>query len=334
MPDFKKHSFTDVTIEAPLVSIIIPTYNRAHLISETLDSILNQTYLNWECIIVDDGSTDLTKQEVQKYVDLDGRFQFYYRPNDRPKGANACRNYGFELSKGEYICWFDSDDIMFAEHLNKKVLLSDLKNLDFVACSLDFFESSSEGEKLIIYKKTTAIYDEPFKQFLLGNLTLRICSPLWSKKFLISHQLFDEKLFRAQEWELYSRLLFYVKKYQTIEESLVLIRHHDENISSEFQKGDCIKIESDFLARKKIYYLAKKSDVLDDECKVFFSNKIVGLLKLTVTSCSFEQKWKMIKFWFKNEISIKNKNYQKFVFNIFIMNLFLFTNRGILLYKN
>ncbi|WP_372938266.1 glycosyltransferase family 2 protein, partial [Seonamhaeicola sp.] len=87
----------------PLVSIIIPTYNRAHLIGETLDSVLAQTYTHWECIVVDDGSSDHTSQVVATYCKNDARFQYHQRPLDRPKGANACRNYGFELSKGEYI---------------------------------------------------------------------------------------------------------------------------------------------------------------------------------------------------------------------------------------
>ena len=66
----------------PLVSIIIPTYNRAHLIGETLDSVLAQTYQNWECIIVDDGSSDNTDDVVNDYVKKDPRFKYYYRPDE------------------------------------------------------------------------------------------------------------------------------------------------------------------------------------------------------------------------------------------------------------
>lgn len=95
----------------PLTSIIIPTYNRAHVIGETLDSINAQTYENWECIIVDDGSTDDTNIIVKKYLEKDNRFQFHHRPDNRLKGANACRNFGIENSKGEYIMFLDSDDI-------------------------------------------------------------------------------------------------------------------------------------------------------------------------------------------------------------------------------
>jgi glycosyltransferase involved in cell wall biosynthesis len=93
--------------DSPLVSIIIPTYNRAHLIGETLDSVLAQTYQNWECIVVDDGSSDNTDKVVGKYVQKDSRFKYYHRPDEHLPGGNGARNYGFKMSKGEYVNWFD-----------------------------------------------------------------------------------------------------------------------------------------------------------------------------------------------------------------------------------
>ena len=105
----------------PLVSVIIPTYNRAHLIGETLDSVLAQTYQNWECIIVDDGSTDNSDEVIGEYVNKDSRFKYYHRPEEHLPGGNGARNYGFKMSQGKYIQWFDSDDLMVAEKLELKV---------------------------------------------------------------------------------------------------------------------------------------------------------------------------------------------------------------------
>ena len=84
----------------PLVSIIIPNYNRADLIVETLNSIIAQTYTNWECIVVDDGSTDDSIKVIDEYSKLDPRIYLYIRPNHKRKGANSCRNYGLEMSRG------------------------------------------------------------------------------------------------------------------------------------------------------------------------------------------------------------------------------------------
>src|SRR5690554_1580908 len=118
----------------PLVSIIIPTFNRAHLIGETLDSVLAQTYHNWECIVVDDGSTDNTDEVMAEYMARDARFQYHHRPEDRLPGGNAARNYGFEVSKGEYIQWFDDDDVMKAKFLEIKINKFTQQN-QFVICS-------------------------------------------------------------------------------------------------------------------------------------------------------------------------------------------------------
>ena len=76
------------------VSIIIPTYNRAHLICETLDSVIAQTYTDWECIVVDDGSNDTTVEIIAEYCKKDNRFQYYQRPQNRLQGGNAARNFG------------------------------------------------------------------------------------------------------------------------------------------------------------------------------------------------------------------------------------------------
>ena len=100
-----------------MISIIIATYNRAPYILETLQSIAQQTYENFECIIVDDGSTDNTSEIVAPIVANDKRFTYILRPETQKKGANHSRNYGFTLSKGDYVKFFDSDDVMLPTHL-------------------------------------------------------------------------------------------------------------------------------------------------------------------------------------------------------------------------
>jgi len=107
----------------PLVSIIIPTYNRAHLIGETLDSLLAQTYTNWECIIVDDGSIDSTAEIVNEYLIKDNRFLFIKRAKTRIKGASTCRNIGLEHANGEYIQFLDSDDLITPNKILEQINL-------------------------------------------------------------------------------------------------------------------------------------------------------------------------------------------------------------------
>lgn len=101
----------------PLISIIIPVYNRLEVLKDTLDSILKQEYQNWECIVIDDGSSDGSQKFINYYCKKDSRFKLYSRPKIKKKGASSCRNYGFEKSKGELIQYLDSDDIMHSKKL-------------------------------------------------------------------------------------------------------------------------------------------------------------------------------------------------------------------------
>lgn len=107
----------------PLVSIIIPTYNRSHYLGETLDSVRKQTYHHWECIVVDDGSKDATEELMEFYCEQDRRITYYKRSEHFLKGANGCRNYGFELSKGKYIQYLDSDDLLSQTKIEEQVKL-------------------------------------------------------------------------------------------------------------------------------------------------------------------------------------------------------------------
>lgn len=132
----------------PLVSIIIPTYNRAQHIGETLDSVIAQTYRNWECIVVDDRSWDHTPEMLSFYCERDSRIQFHSRPKNRPKGANSCRNYGFELSKGRYIQWLDSDDLLSPQKLEAQVYLLESNNGEIATVKWARFSCNKEELKL------------------------------------------------------------------------------------------------------------------------------------------------------------------------------------------
>lgn len=213
----------------PLVSIIIPTYNRAHLIGETLDSISQQTHTNWECIIVDDGSTDNSEFVISKYIALDSRFQYHHRPSDRPKGGNAARNYGFELSKGEYINWFDDDDIMLADFLQIKISNFTL-DVNLVICSGNYVDDLLQHKSQIKLNENSNL----FKEYVLWRLQILTPSILFRKSFLENKNLFSLNISRGQEAELFSRLFFKLpkKSYKIINSPLFLYRQHNETIST------------------------------------------------------------------------------------------------------
>lgn len=106
-----------------LVSIIIPCYNQAHYLDETLQSVLNQTYSKWECIIINDGSPDNSEEIALKWCQIDSRFNYYKKENG---GLSSARNLGLDYAKGDFIQFLDSDDC-----LDKSKLEKSLESLNF-----------------------------------------------------------------------------------------------------------------------------------------------------------------------------------------------------------
>jgi glycosyltransferase involved in cell wall biosynthesis len=211
-----------------LISIIIPTYNRAHLISETLDSVMAQTYTNWECIVVDDGSIDNTTEVMKGYCAKDPRFEYHQRPKDRTKGANACRNYGFKLCKGDYINWLDSDDLFSNNKLEKQVseLLS--SENDIATCAWGFFENPSEFKL-----KDFSIYrDYPTGLSFLEDLGkystyLPVHAYLIKRELIKQAGLWNEDLIVNQDGEYLTRILIGCKQIKYVKHAFVLYRKLD-----------------------------------------------------------------------------------------------------------
>lgn len=218
-----------------LVSIIIPTFNRAHLIGETLNSVLVQNYENWECIIVDDRSTDNTAKVVREYLKKDSRFQFHQRPADRQKGANSCRNYGFELSKGEYVNWFDDDDIMHPDFIKIKTNYLTEKEYKVIICSGYYVNSKLEVLREFNYFNIQDI----FKTYSMYKSELITNSALINKDFLIKDKLFDTNLTRGQETEFFHRIFYSLKsdEYKYVNDKLFYYRQHIDSISSKNDKS-------------------------------------------------------------------------------------------------
>lgn len=224
----------------PLVSIIIPTYNRAHLVDETLDSVLAQTYQNWECIVVDDGSTDTTDALMQEYLDKDSRFRYYHRPKDRLPGGNAARNYGFEMSKGEFVQWFDSDDLMHPEKLTIKMLYA----LSYDADVIIDKHSTKEFAEIKSKPNIETLESRDFYvDFILGKRPV-ITNDVMIRATIVGSLRFDEKLHKAQEYEFFTRLFDQKLKYCFLDLTLTLYRESDNSISKNTFKGNSIQVES------------------------------------------------------------------------------------------
>lgn len=114
-----------------LVSILIPNFNKATCLKNTLNSILVQTYLYWECIIVDDHSIDDSWNILEEYAKIDSRFKIHKRPYHLAKGGNVCRNYAYTKASGKFIIFFDSDDLLYPNAIKNRVDGISKKEYDF-----------------------------------------------------------------------------------------------------------------------------------------------------------------------------------------------------------
>ena len=247
--------------EQPLVSIIIPTYNRAHLIWETLNSVLAQTYTNWECIVVDDGSTDATDEVLATYVEKDSRFQYHHRPKDRPKGANACRNYGFELSEGEYVNWFDSDDLMTVDHILVKVQSILKTNTSYVIAQSKFFNAGCKDQD----------YNYILKDINLHNYITQKVNWL-TYDILIKSKLanlieFNESLRSGQEFNYFAKLVSLSTDCLLVQQVLTLRRCHKQSIQGKVQSDKNLIRISQYLSHWHVFLDLK--DTLESRTKLY-----------------------------------------------------------------
>lgn len=234
-------------MKSPLISVIIPLFNRSHFISRTLDSIKDQICQDWECIIVDDDSTDDSYTVVEAYIADDSRFRLYRRPIQLQKGANNCRNYGFEQSKGEYINWFDSDDVMLPEFLATK-----LKHVEGFNLNLCGYYLSDEHFTVLSRYDVEPVADI-LREHILWKLKIITNCVFFRRSFLIGKPLFDEKISRAQETELFTRLFQGLDSREVgfITEPLFYYVQHEGSISNGMSTNSVRHIESRLFVYRK-----------------------------------------------------------------------------------
>jgi len=181
-----------------MVSIIIPVFNRYELVKIMIDSIVVQTYKNWELLLVDDGSTDGTVLKIEDYI-KDKEKIFLIKRDREEKGAPVCRNIGLKKAMGEYIVFFDSDDVVSDICLEQRVAyLKAHNNLDAAVFPARHFQKSiNEKDGLL---NGIPIFKDDLAEFLNSNLPYIVWNVIFRKKSLIEAQVFwDEKLLSLQD---------------------------------------------------------------------------------------------------------------------------------------
>lgn len=183
------------------ISILVPMFNSERTIERTINSIIQQTYKNWECIVVDDGSTDQSLATVEKLMQDSKHIKLLTR-NRLPKGAPTCRNIGLYHATGDYVIFLDSDDYLLPFCLEQR-LKTFQKNAN---CNFLIFPSGQLINN-IESKVDLPISNDYLKNFLSALLPWNVMSPIWKKSTLLKLQGFTEGYPRFNDPDLMIRAL-------------------------------------------------------------------------------------------------------------------------------
>lgn len=193
----------------PLVSIIVPCYNYGRFLSQALDSVQKQTYSNWECIIINDGSTDNTEAIAKRYVQQDDRYQYISQKN---QGIAATRNNAIKVAKGDYIQFLDADDLLQEQKIALQVAyMQDHTAIDIVYGDALFFKTDepgifllgrSESKKANKSRKTSGEGHEMTRTIARDNF-IEISAPLLRRTVFIKAGNFDAAYKSYEDWHFW-----------------------------------------------------------------------------------------------------------------------------------
>ena len=208
------------------ISTIITCYNQEDFLEEALSSIAHQTYPNWECIIIDDGSTDASAQIAKQWQEADNRFIYFYQEN---KGRSAARNVGISKASGSYIQLLDGDDTLQPTKFEESIKLFECGKCDIVITN--FYEMKDGKERSPFCDLTK--YSFTYKNILLQwdiDFNIPIHCFIFSTKII--ENLYFEQVLRAKEdWIMWLSIFKKNPKVAFIPAPLAMYRLHGQNTS-------------------------------------------------------------------------------------------------------
>lgn len=252
------------------VSIIIPAYNRRNLISGTLKSVYQQSYKNYEVIVVDDGSTDNTHEVLEEYTKRDN-FIYHYQNN---QGRSVARNTGLAKASGEFIMFLDSDDYLEPDAIETLVNLSEEYPLvNIFAASYRLIEEDILGNKREIYKREFEYINENILLQQVKMMILNIGNNIIRKQLIGKYRGFEPGLDYAEDWKLLVNICSEEKAVVIKKVILNVLRH--ENNSSFFQiQNAIIKIAEQFLIQIQSKEFLSNSSVKHHQIKAELNKRI------------------------------------------------------------
>ncbi len=211
----------------PSVSVVISTYNRAHLVERAIRSVLNQTYRDFELIVVDDASGDNTREVVDNFHDE----RIRYMRHDDNKGAPEARNTGIKKAGGRYIAFLDDDDEWLPEKLEKQMakMREASDRVGLIYTGSEVVEEKGKGVRKTYYPQFKGDVSE---KLLLGPLVGSVSKVLVKKECFDEVGLFDGSLKSCQDWDMWKRISDHYE-FDFVVDPLTRIYLHGDQISTD-----------------------------------------------------------------------------------------------------
>lgn len=253
----KRNKIEMITEENFLVSIVVPVYNAEKYLEQCLNSIQNQTYKNFEVILVNDGSMDHSETICKEFVEVDTRFRYFLKVNG---GASSARNFGLDHVRGDFITFIDADDWVDENHL--EVLINNIKenNSDMAVSSIKKFDNvsnfefrvySNQEKYLLNYNKLNR---EEFlvilPKLIHASNSYKIAVSKLFKKELVTDVRFDESIVYGEDLDFFFKIYNNINSISYVDEVTYVYRLHDESTSSKFNQQYA---EQELLIYKKMY---------------------------------------------------------------------------------
>ncbi len=245
-----------------LISIVMPAYNAEKFIGESIESIIAQTYKNWELIVVDDGSKDNTKNIVNNYISGEPRIKYFYQQNGK---QGKSRNTGIKNAKGNLIAFLDADDLWISTKLKKQVLLMKQMAADVVFTYITHIDS--EGKKIARGETGSSheIYygDEGLALFFKMNI-IPIFTVLASRKAILEVNGFNEavEIQNIEDYDLWLRMLQNNSKFLLMNEVLGAYRiHGNQTVKGKPSVIKILKMLSEMKVEKKNLAIEKEKAI-------------------------------------------------------------------------
>ena len=278
-----------------LISVIVPCYNQAQYLPATLDSVFAQTYLNWECIIVNDGSTDNTEVIAKQYCEIDNRFKYLSKDNG---GLSSARNAGINNSLGEFILPLDSDDLIAPQYIEKALeYFHNSPTTKLVYCKAQLFGIDNGEWRLPDYKYTDLLFEN-----------MIFCSAIYKRADYENTGGYNENILQGlEDWDFWLSLIDESDIIYCLPETCFYYRIRHESMLRSLTN------ENGMVLRRKIYFnhIEKYQEFIPDliweNTQIKSQQKYILTLETQIKKIQLSKAYRFGKFILKPFSILMNK---------------------------